>query len=125
MEKTVRHALSVLYKITASNLYSSFLMRDENVLLSIINSTLRQDSAAKVAYLLLKELIAREKGLGERFKDGILKERMIISIKNGLVSTNEAIKMDTFQILAGLSSKEVFCYEISMKMVNFVNSSDF
>lgn len=100
-------------------------MCDENALLSIMNCSLRQDGAAKVAYLLLKELIAREEGLGERFKDGILRERMIMSIKNGLVSINEVVKMDAFQILTELASKEVFFYEISMKIVNFVNSSDF
>ena len=57
--KSVFHSLSILYKITSSNLYSSILMRDEKILLAIINSTFRMDSASKIAYLLLHELIAK------------------------------------------------------------------
>jgi hypothetical protein len=33
--------------------------------------------------------------------------------------------MDTFQILTELACKEVFFYEINIKIVNFINSSDF
>jgi hypothetical protein len=126
LEKAVKHSLSILYKITASNMYSSFLMRDENILLAIINATFRPDSASRVAYLLLHLLISKEAAMEDRFKVGILRERLVNSIKNGLLSNISIIKRNCCRIMRELAVRGVlFNQELNHSFMRFVKSDDF
>ena len=88
-EKTVKSALSVLFKITSSNLHSPLLFREEeDTFIVILNACFREDTSSNLAYLLLYQLVKKnEWDFKARLAPGQLRDKVVKALINGSLKT--------------------------------------
>ena len=73
-EQMVKRAISILFKITSSNLHSPMLLRSQDTLIAILNACMRSDSASQSAYLLVYHLVMMgQQHLRERVQFGMVR----------------------------------------------------
>ena len=100
----MKSALSILYKITASQINCELIFKNPHHLLAVINACFRRDRAANVAYLLLVKLIAEGK---ERIVDSlnvpIVKDRLFAAINSGLLRIEPFFKKNCCKMIKEFS----------------------